>query len=144
MTTLTHSIDIAASPDAVWAAVADLDAYKDWNPFIISAAGEVATGARLRITVKAGKRSTPFTPTVIMVEPERSIRWLGRLLLPGIFDGEHELRVEPLADGTSRFTQREHFRGILVPLLRGMLRDTDAGFAAMNAALKARVEGLHA
>jgi hypothetical protein len=140
MTTLSHSIDIAAAPDVVWATVANLDAYRDWNPFVINASGAIVAGARLGITLRTGSRTTAFTPTVLAVEPGRSVRWLGRLVLPGIFDGEHELIVDALPDGTSRFTQRERFRGILVALMPGLLRDTDAGFIAMNEALKARVE----
>jgi len=66
---------------------------------------------------------------------------LGRFGLPGIFDGEHVLDIEAIGVGRTRFTQHEEFRGILVPLLRSLLRSTSEGFQAMNEALKARVEG---
>jgi len=40
----------------------------------------------------------------------RELRWLGRLLIPGLFDGEHSLRLEPTLDATlaslKRKTQR--------------------------------------
>ena len=58
------------------------------------------------------------------------------------FDGEHELCVVATDPRTSRFTQREAFRGVLVPLLGRILDDTEAGFAAMNAALDARATSL--
>ena len=80
-----------------------------------------------------------FRPIVETVEDGAVLRWRGRLGLPGLFDGEHELRVEATGAETSRFTQRETFRGVLVPLMGRILDDTDAGFAAMNAALDARV-----
>ena len=57
-----------------------------------------------------------FKPTVLRVEPERELRWLGRLLLPGLFDGDHIFHIEPLAQTRSRFTQAERFSGILVGL----------------------------
>jgi hypothetical protein len=60
--------------------------------------------------------------------------------MPGIFDGEHSLRIEPLASGRSRFVQSERFSGLLVGLVKGTLAKTEAGFGQMNAALKARVE----
>ena len=67
--------------------------------------------------------------------------WLGRLLIPGLFDGEHSLRLEPTLDGDTRFTQAEKFSGILVAPFKGVPDSTAMGFGQMNQALKARVEG---
>ena len=44
--------------------------------------------------------------------------------------------MEPGADGSTVFTQRETFRGALVPFVGGVLRKTEAGFEVMNVALK--------
>jgi hypothetical protein len=85
-------------------------------------------------------RATTFKPTVRAVEPNRELRWLGRLLIPGIFDGEHSLSIEPLDDNRSRFVQAERFSGILVGLAKGTLQKTATGFEQMNAALKERAE----
>ncbi len=66
--------------------------------------------------------------------------WLGRFGIPGVFDGAHRFELEPLGEGRTRFVQSEHFRGLLVPLLRRSLRThTLAGFEAMNRALADRV-----
>jgi len=37
-----------------------------------------------------------FRPTILKAEPERELRWLGRLLLPGLFDGEHVFEIEQI------------------------------------------------
>jgi hypothetical protein len=88
----------------------------------------------------SGKGMT-FRPTVLVAEPGRELRWMGRLLLPGIFDGEHYFQIEPLGSGSVRFVHGERFSGLLVPLLKSSLAGgTKAGFVAMNEALKARVE----
>jgi hypothetical protein len=71
----------------------------------------------------------------------RELRWLGRVLLPGIFDGEHVHELEPRGPDRTRYVQREKFRGILVPLLGRTLEATRLGFEKMNAALEARAEG---
>ena len=83
-----------------------------------------------------------FRPTVLRATPNQEFRWVGHLLVPGIFDGEHFFRLIPLdGDRGTLFTQGEQFRGLLVPLLRKSLdRGTRQGFEAMNQALKARVE----
>jgi hypothetical protein len=138
---LRREIEIDAPPERVWAVVTDFAAYRDWNPFIRRISGEQREGARLEVRIEPpGGRAMTFKPTVRAVAPNRELRWLGRLLLPGVFDGEHSLRIEPLEAGRSRFVQSERFSGVLVGLAKGTLAKTEAGFDQMNAALKARVE----
>lgn len=141
MRTVEHSTDIDASTEAVWAVVSDFAAFDEWNPFMTIEGSVNEPGDRLKVTIRPGKRRPmTFTPTVTEFESGASIAWLGRFLVPRVFDGAHTLRVEPLPHGRARFTQREVFRGVLVPFMNGMLRDTDVGFTEMNAALKTRVE----
>jgi hypothetical protein len=141
MRTLEHTIDIDAPAFTTWAVVSDFAAYPEWNPFLVAAAGELQPGATLAVTFKAGTRKpVKMTPKVVEAEPGRVLRWKGSLPIPRLFEGQHELRVEPV-DGThSRFVQRETFRGILVPFLGRLLRDTSSSFEAMNQALKSRAE----
>ena len=81
-----------------------------------------------------------FKPTVRVLRHERELRWLGRLLLPGIFDGEHYFLLEPTGGSATHLTQGEIFTGLLAPFLDGALRTTEEGFKSMNAALKKRAE----
>lgn len=139
---LRTEIEIAAPVAAVWETLTDLAAYTDWNPFIVSAEGRVAVGERLtnRMHPPGGKPLT-FKPTVTVVEPNKAFEWLGRLGLPGVFDGRHRFDLAPSGDGGTVVTQSERFDGVLVRLLRTSLDTrTRAGFEAMDAALKARVE----
>jgi hypothetical protein len=138
---LSQDIEIEAPPERVWAVITDFAAYPEWNPFIRRVSGELREGARLEVRIEPpGARATTFKPTVRAVEENRELRWLGRLVAPGIFDGEHSLRLEPLDEGRTRFVQSERFTGLLVGLVKGTLAKTEAGFEQMNTALKARVE----
>ncbi len=139
---LNTEITIDASPAEVWATLTDLDRYEQWNPFITSSSGEVAVGARLTNRMQPpGGRAVTFKPTVTIVEPERVFEWLGRLGVPGIFDGRHRFELEATADGRTRLIHGENFQGVMVRLFKRSLEtDTLAGFEAMNDALKARVE----
>ena len=145
MFTLHTERTIAAPPEVVWDVLTDFPNQPEWNPSIVSIECEGLLVAGARITF-VGPRNAKggtmkFRPTVLVAEPARELRWLGRLGLPRVFDGEHVFRLEPLADGGTRFVQEEHFRGVLVPFLRRMLeRDTRAGFTAMNDALATRAE----
>lgn len=142
---LKTSIDIDAAPDAVWAVLSDLSAYPTWNPFIREAHGELAAGERLEVTMHPeGGRAMRFRPTVLSAEPGHELRWRGRLVAPGLFDGEHRFAIEPTTGG-SRLVQEERFTGVLVPLLaKGLRTRTLPAFEQMNEALKARAEAASA
>ncbi len=138
MRIVERSVDIPASPATVWQVLTETDRYAEWNPFMPQLSGRLAVGQRLTVTIRPGGRSMTFRPTVLAVEDGALVRWRGRPGVPGIFDGEHELRLEATADGGTRFVQREVFTGLLVPLARRVLDDTALGFADMNAGLRDR------
>jgi hypothetical protein len=139
---LRTEIVIDATPEKVWQVLTDFDAYPQWNPFMTRASGTPAAGERLTIRMQpAGGRAMTFRPTVREAVPRRRLRWLGHLLVPGIFDGEHSFTLEPLDGGGVRLVQQEDFRGVLVPLLaRWLDRRTLPAFELMNQALKQRAE----
>jgi hypothetical protein len=144
-TELRHEIEIDAPADAVWQVVSDTDRYSEWNPFIRRLRGDLREGATLEVEIAPpGGRSMTFEPTVLAATPERELRWLGRVLVPGLFDGEHRFQLEPLPGGRTRFTQSERFSGLLVRLLGRALARTGVGFEQMNEALKAEVEARQA
>jgi len=143
MRQLQCDITIAAAAAQVWAVLTDFAAYPEWNPFLERVDGTPTTGAKLTIRFHApGARATTLRPTLVHVEPEHELRWHGHLLIPGLFDAVHSLRIEPAGPGQVLFLQHETVSGLLVPLLGGTLRQAEAGFAAMNLALKQRVERL--
>jgi len=147
MRELVATIDIEASPDEVWQVLTDFDRYPEWNPFITEIRGVPEEGARLQVRIEPPDgRSISFAPEVRRAAETVQLTWLGRVLVPGVFDGEHSFEIRPLeiADPRRvRFTQRERFRGLLVPLLwRSLDRDTRRGFEQMNEALKDRAEEL--
>jgi hypothetical protein len=138
---ISHQIDIDAPPAAVWQHLVDTDAYGEWNPFIRRLTGNVAVGERLAIRIAPpAAREMSFRPVVLAVEAESELRWLGRVLIPGLFDGEHSFHLEMLPGGRTRFTQRERFRGLLVGFSKTTLAKTRDGFEQMNVGLKQRVE----
>ncbi len=145
MQTLDASTEIDAPAERVWQVVSDFARYPEWNPFIVRAAGEQRPGARLAVRIVApGVRAVTFRPRVLDLQPGRLIRWKGRLLLPGLFDGRHALSVDPLGDGRARFTTHEEVTGILLPFLGKVMKASQEGFAQMAAAVKARAESLQA
>lgn len=139
---LRTQVDIHASPERVWQILTDFTTYPQWNPFMPQASGSARRGERLTIRLQpVGGRPTTFRPTVLEADPGKRLRWIGHLLVPGVFDGEHSFTIQPLGEGRVRVVQQEHFSGLLVPLLAGSLdRRTLPAFEQMNQALKRRAE----
>ncbi len=142
MKELSAEIEIEAPAERVWKVLTDFGKFPEWNPFIRQIGGETRVGARLQVRIGAsGTRAMSFTPKMLNVNPNRELRWLGRLLIPGLFNGEHSFTIEPLGEKRVRFVQREKFTGILVPFMaRSLDRDAKRGFEEMNHALKERAE----
>jgi hypothetical protein len=135
---------IKATPAEVWKVLTDFNRYPEWNPFITSLHGIAKKGEKLvaRMEPPNGSAMT-FKPTVLTANTNKELRWLGHLLFPGLFDGEHVFELYENTDGTTTFVQREEFRGIFVPIFSKMLdTKTLTGFELMNKQLKQRVEAL--
>jgi len=144
MRTITSTVDLDATPRQVWDVLTDGRAHAQWNPFITQLDGTLEVGNKIDVRIAPpGGKPMSFHPTVTDVEPERRLAWLGRFLVPGLFDGAHSFTLEPLPDDRTRLSQSETFRGLLVGFSGGLLQRTEAGFTAMNEALRQRVAERH-
>jgi hypothetical protein len=138
MKTVSSAIDIDAPPSQVWAVLTDLAAYPEWNPLFPQASGQIAVGQRLTLASRpAAGRTMTIRPKLLAVHPGAELRWVSSL--PGVIGGEHSFTLTPVGDGT-RLVQSETFRGLLVPLSGKTIAAAEADFAALNRALKRRVE----
>jgi len=138
---LRTEIIIDRPPADVWATFSEFGTYGEWNPFVKRIGGNMVPGEYLEVTLQAPD-SDPmdFSPEVLRYEPGVTLRWIGRVGLPRVFDGEHYFELEDLGDGRTRFIHGEDFRGVLVPFFGGIVENAGVGFGLMNVALKARVE----
>ena len=136
---LSTEIIILASPELVWGILSDFEKYTEWNPFIGEVKGEVKIGNKISIKIiPTGSKGKKFKPRVISVIEKKEIRWLGSIVVKGLFDGEHILSLTDNGDGTTTFEQKENFSGILVRTFN--TDSTKSGFEAMNRKLKELAE----
>jgi len=78
---------------------------------------------------------------LLPVTAERELRWLGQWVMPKVLDGDHRFVLTALGARRMRLEHEERFGGGLVPLVASrLMRSMQAGFEALNQALKARAE----
>ncbi len=145
MKVLNASIEIDAPAATVWKVLADASRYPEWNPFVQRLEGDLREGGRVAVTIRApGRKPVTFKARVHRLDPGRELRWRGRWFVPGVFDGEHALTVEPLPEGRARFRSHEVVTGLLLPFLGTAMRQSQDGFEQLCAAVKERAESLAA
>lgn len=131
------AITIAAPVAEVWAALADIDSYPDWNPYHVRVEGALEPSARLTVRIeKPNGKSLSIRPHVMELDPERSLVWGGGIR--GLFHGEHRFDLQPLGPNCTRLSHTEQFTGLFVRT--AALEAIEPGYRRMNRALKARLE----
>lgn len=135
-------VEIQAPAELIWQMLTDFASYPEWNPFIRRISGQPKEGMRLKVYIEfPGTKGKIFRPKALKADPNHGLRWFGRLLIPGLFDGDHIFTIEHIGRNRCRFVQREIFSGLLVSFLaHGLDTKVGLGFEQMNQALKSRAE----
>ncbi|MDC1067701.1 SRPBCC domain-containing protein [Candidatus Kapabacteria bacterium] len=127
---------INKSPEYIWNHLVDFRSYSKWNPFITNINGERKIGANLDVTIKNGKSEMKFKPKILCIKENKELRWKGKLLITGIFDGEHYFILNKLGDDKTELIHGEIFTGILSGVILKKIKEkTIQGFEKMNQAL---------
>lgn len=142
--TLYTNIVIHNCVENVWKTLMQHDCYVDWSPTIKPLEPFPLVGKHLKVVLKQPNGFTiTMNPVIIRKDVNKELRWRGKLLVPGLFDGEHYFILNKVDDNTTEFIQGEKFSGILVPFMKKMIDvDTLKGFEMFNQALKKIVESM--
>jgi hypothetical protein len=139
---VSTTIEIAATPENVWAVLADLANYAKWHPVYLGVTGQLAAGSMLTITTTHPKTGRTMTAKVNVrtAEPGTELRWASSLL--GVTISKRTFRLSPAADGTL-LVQTGTYRGLgggrgrAITNVVGRIQDT---FVAINEAIKQQAE----
>ena len=139
---ISTTIEIAATPQNVWAVLVDLVSYSQWHPMYKAATGQLAAGSTLTITSTHPTSGRPMTAKVkvLSAEPDTELRWASKML--GLPISERTFRLSPTADGTS-LEQAGTYRGIGRSHSRVTAKTIDriqGSYAAINQAIKQQAE----
>jgi carbon monoxide dehydrogenase subunit G len=145
-TEISTSIEIAATPENVWAVLADLASYSQWHPVFRSVTGQLAAGSKLtiRTTVPSTGRSMTVKVKVVKAEPDTELCWVSKLL--GITISKRRFLLSPSGNGTL-LVQAQSYHGLNGPRGPGSARRTFAmigrvqeTFVSINEAIKEQAE----
>ncbi|MGZ6094554.1 MAG: SRPBCC family protein [Polyangiales bacterium] len=128
---------IRATPERIWALLTDAAGFPRWNSTVSSMEGTIAEGQRLALKVPAAGDRV-FKPKVSNVESGRSMIWSDGMA--PMFKGVRTFTLTPNADGSTEFSMREEFSGLLLPMIRGSLPDFAPVFETYAADLKRAAE----
>ena len=139
---VSTTIEIAATPENVWAVLADLASYPKWHPMYVGVTGQLAAGSTLTITTThpTSGRTLTAKVTVLTADPGTELRWVSKPL--GVTISERIFRLSPTAGGTS-LVQSGTYRGLgggrgrAMTKVIGRIQDS---FVAINQAIKEQAE----
>ncbi len=143
---ISDSIQIAATPEDVWAVLADLANYGQWHPAFQSVTGPLTVGSTLSIKTTSPATGNPITlkVKVLTVEPGSELAWASKLLGVTTIKRRFLLRA---VDGGTELTQAGTYRGMGGSRgpggARGALRtvaNVKGSYAAINEAVKKQAE----
>lgn len=135
---VSTTVEIAATPENVWAVLADLASYPQWHPMFLAVTGQLVVGSMLTITTTnpATGRTMTAKVKVLTAEPGTELRWASKLL--GVTVSKRRFLLSPSGGGTS-LLQAGTYRGFGDRRGRVISRVQDA-LVAINQAIKQQAE----
>lgn len=129
---------INATPDAIWAILADAPNYPNWDSGVKAVDGRIASGERIKVTSEANP-DRAFPVTVTELSHGRRMTWTGGIPL-GLFKGVRTFVLSPQGDGSTKFTMREEYTGPLLPLIWRSMPDLGPSFEQFVTGVKKQAE----
>jgi hypothetical protein len=128
---------IHAPAQRVWSILTDLPAWPSWNSTVTAAEGEVAPGARVKVTVTANP-GRAFPVKVTTLDAPRRMVWTGGMPL-GLFTGTRTFTLSESA-GVTEFAMDEAYAGPLAGMVTRSIPDLAPSFEEFARCLKATAE----
>jgi hypothetical protein len=133
-------LNIRASAEILWQLLTDAGSFPRWNSTVTRIDGDIRDGERIRIHAPGTDRT--FAPKISGMIPNRRMSWIGGM--PGLMRGVRVFQLAPRDDGSTDFTMRERFSGIMLPLARRSMPDFGPVFERYANDLRREAERLGA
>ncbi len=133
------AIEIDAPKEEVYAVLADIESYPEWNPYHRKVEGKFEEGAALTIFVlRPDGKEVEVPPHMMRIIENEEITWGGGIR--GIFYGVHSFVLETQTSGKTLLKHNEDFSGFAITFADLPPDIIAEGYHRMNVALKKLVE----
>ncbi len=133
------AIEIDAPKEEVYAVLADIESYPEWNPYHRKVEGKFVEGAALTIHVlRPDGKEVEVPPHMMRIIENEEITWGGGIR--GIFYGVHSFVLETQTSGKTLLKHNEDFSGFAISFADLPPDIIAEGYHQMNVALKKLVE----
>lgn len=129
--------EILASAEHVWKLITDAQGMVAWNSTIRSIQGEIAPGNKIQLVANIAPDRT-FKLLVETPAPGQTMTWSDGFW--PMFRGVRTYHIEELGPSRVRFSMREVFTGLMLPMIAGSLPDFGPDFEAWVRDLKHAAE----
>lgn len=142
---IEHRIGVAAPAAEVWAVIADLDRWGEWNPVYPKVSGRIAIGAPLEVRFEPpGGKPMDYRGVVGDWVPGEQLVWTARFA-GGLVKATRYVEIEPLSETGCILANGEWYEGVGAGLMSKRLkRSVHQAFEIMNERAKARIEAARA
>jgi hypothetical protein len=129
---------IEANPDVIWTILTDAPNLARWDSGVERVEGRIAPGETIKVFSKVSP-GRAFPVKVSDFTPPRTMRWSSGMPL-GLFKGVRTFTLAQQGSTTTRFTMREEYTGLMLPLIWGSIPDLGPSFEQFATGLKAHAE----
>jgi hypothetical protein len=129
---------IDANPDLIWTILTDAPSLSKWDSGVERVEGRIAPGETIKVFSKVSP-GRAFPVKVTDFTPPRTMRWSSGMPL-GLFKGERTFTLTQQGSTSTRFTMREEYTGLMLPLIWGSIPDLGPSFTQFATGLKAQAE----
>ncbi len=135
---INATIEIAATPEHVWAVLADLASYPQWHPVFRAATGQLAAGSKITLTTThpVTDRTMTAKVKVLVADPATELRWVSNI---GVMRSERRFTLTPDGGGTL-LRQTGTYQGLFARFPAKTMTVIQSTFEAINQAIKRQAE----
>ena len=142
---LRSEVEIAAPVRIVWEVLTNMQAYREWNPLIVEAEGELKDGAVIAVTVNMpGGDEQKVRRRVLKLESNVELRWTATQLVRALAYDEQFFKLVETENKRVRLSIGQNISGVFAPRTPSELSRISQSLNLLNQAIKKRAEAMNA